>query len=219
MGEDLKKRVDFGQPFLYYVRTETNEDLKMSDFKIVFKENGEKCYRSGTPDSLLIDMFHYNLGRNSNFFQVLDSDAKVLVSSWANSWQFLLSRAHHYVIEVRHPDTKVVLIAGPVKRVVNALQGQYSDFAESNFELVAYPKWDKTVSATVLCDNTVDTFKVLTDWFDIEKPEVGEKQKAQTDWKGLYVNAELERIENLIQQHDTELAMNLIRKLVENVQK
>lgn len=191
----------------------------MSDFKIVFKENGEKCYRSGTPDSLLVDMFHYHLGCNSNFFQVLDSDAKVLVSSWANSWQFLLSRANHYVIEVRQSDTKVVLISGPVKHVVAALKDQYSDFSDNKFELVAYPKWDKQVSQVVLCDNTVDTFKVLTDWFDIEKPEVGEKQKAQTDWKGMYVNAELERIEHLIHMKDTELAMNLIRQLVENVQK
>ena len=188
----------------------------MSEFKLVFKENDAKCYRSGTADALLIDMFHYQLGRNSNFFQVLDQDAKIITSSRTNCWQFLLSHAKHYVVEVRHPDTKVVLITGSVKDVVDALKGQYEEFSQNKFELVAYPTWDKEVSHTVLCDNTVDTFKVLNDWFEVEEPEVRE---SKTNWKELYINTELQRIENLIQIHDTDMAMDLIRKLVEKVQK
>lgn len=190
----------------------------MSEFKLVFKENDQKCYRTGTPDSLLTDMFHYQVGRNSNFFQLLDKDCNIIASSRSHAWQFLLARANHYVIEVRHPNTKVVLITGPVKHVVNALKGQYSEFAENKFVLVAYPTWDKDLSHTVLCDNTVDTFKVLSDWFDVAEP-VNEVRRSNVNWKELYINTELERIENIIKQNDTDLAMDLIRKLVEKVQK
>lgn len=188
----------------------------MSDFKLVFKENDEKCYRSGPPDALLIDMFHYNVGRNSNFFQLFDRDLNLITSSRANCWQFLLSNAKHYVIEVINPDNQQSIFSGPANNVVAALRGSYDDFSTVRLHLLAYPTWDKAVSKTVLCDNTVDTFKVLNDWFEVEEPEVKE---TKTDWKGLYISTELERIENLINLQDTNTAMEVIRKLVENVQK
>lgn len=190
-----------------------------NDYTLLVKENGEKVAKKGTPDALLIDMFVKLVGRNSNFCELHDEKGNVITTARSDTWQFLLSNAKHYVIEVRNSITKHSLYRGPATTVVAALRGTYDDFAKNSLELVAYPTWDEKQSTTTLCDNTKDTFTVLDKWFEYVKPEVGEKQKAQTDWKGLYVNAELERIENLIQMHDTDLAMSLIRKLVENVQK
>lgn len=189
----------------------------MSDYKLVFNENDENCYRTGTPDSLLVDMFHYKVGRNSNFFQLRDKNSKVIASSRSNVWQFLLSHAKHHIIEVRDSTTKYVIVQGPVQWVINGLKDEYEDFAQSKIELVLYPTWDKDteVQKTVLCDNTVDTFKVLNNWFEEEQ----EVQESNVNWKSMYINTELQRIENLIELQDTQMAMEVIRKLVENVQK